>query len=93
MEAWVRPIPSNSTLAEQVKEATTEETQDGRTVASSQSHATCGGTQPGWTIDFRLPVSSSVTVSQVQHLAVFEGHVYVVMFVHRAGNGGHDLTP
>jgi hypothetical protein len=84
MEAWMRPIPPNSTLAEQVKEVTTEETQDGRTVASSQSHATCGGTQPGWTIDFRLPISASVTVSQVEHLAVHERHVYVITFVHRA---------
>lgn len=84
MEAWVRPIPPNSTLTEQVKEATTEETQDGRTVASSQSHATCNGTQPGWTIDFRLPLSPSVTISQVTHLAVFEGYVYGIMFVHRA---------
>jgi hypothetical protein len=84
MEAWVRPISPNSTLAEQVRKDTTEETQDGRTVASSQSHATCNGTQPGWTIDFRLPISPSVTISQVQHLAVFEGHVYVIMFVHRA---------
>lgn len=84
MEAWVRPIPPNSTLTEQVKEITTEETQDGRTVASSQSHATCDGTQPGWTIDFRLPLFASMTISQVQHLAVFEGHVYVIMFVHRA---------
>lgn len=25
-----------------------------------------------------------MTISQVQHLAVFEGHVYVIMFVHRA---------
>jgi len=84
MEAWVRPIPSSSTLAEQVKKAVTEETQDGRTVASSQSHTTCNGTQPGWTIDFRLPLSTSVIVSQVEHLAVFRGHVYVVTFFHRA---------
>lgn len=84
MEAWVRPISPSSTLAEQVKEVTTEETHDGRTVASSQSHATCNGTQPGWTIDFRLSVSPSVTLSQVEHLAVFEGHVYVIQFIHRA---------
>ena len=84
MEAWVRPIPPNSTLAEQVKEATTAETQDGRTVAGSHSHATCNGTQPGWTIDFRLPMLQSMTISQVEHLAVFEGHVYVIQFVHRA---------
>jgi hypothetical protein len=84
MEAWVVPISPTSTLTEQVREATTEETKDGRTVASSQSHATCNGTQPGWTIDFRLPMLPSVTISQVQHLAVFKGHVYVIMFVHRA---------
>jgi hypothetical protein len=84
MEAWVRPIPAASTLAEQVKEFTTEETQDGRTVARSQSHATCNGTQPGWTIDFRLPLSPSLIISQVAHIAVFERHVYVIMFVHRA---------
>jgi hypothetical protein len=84
MEAWVRSISPSSTLAEQVKKATTEETQDGRTVASSQSHATCNGTQPGWTIDFRLSLSPSVTISQVQHLAIFKGHLYVIMFVHRA---------
>jgi hypothetical protein len=84
MEAWVRPVPPNSTLAEQVKEATTEETQDGRTVASSHSHATCNGLQPGWTIDFRLSVTPATIISQVEHLAVFEGHVYVIEFVHRA---------
>jgi hypothetical protein len=84
MEASVRPISPNSTLAEQVKELTTEETQDGRTVASSHSHATCNGTQPGWTIEFRLPLSPSVTISQVQHLAVFEGRVYLITFIHRA---------
>ena len=84
MEVWVRPIAPSSTLAEQVKKATTEETQGGRTVASSQSHATCDGAQPGWTIDFRLRISPSMTISQVQHLAVFKGHVYVIQFFHRA---------
>ena len=84
MESWVRSIPPNSTLAEQVKKATTEETRDGRTVTSSQSHATCNGTQPGWTINFRLRLSPSVIVSQVEHLTVFEGHVYVIEFFHRA---------
>lgn len=84
MEAYVRAISPSSTLAEQVKELTTEETSDGRTVASSHSHATCNGTQPGWTIDFRVPLSPSTTVSQVEHLAVFEGRVYVIMFNHRA---------
>jgi len=84
MEAWARPISPNSTLTEQVTEATTEETKDGRTVASSQSHATCNGTQPGWTIDFRLALSPLVTISQVEHLAVYQGYVYVIMFVHRA---------
>jgi hypothetical protein len=84
MEAWVRPIVASSTLAEQVKEATTEETHDGRTVASSQSHVTCNGTQPGWTIDFRLHLSPSVTISQIEHLAVFKGYLYVIQFVHRA---------
>ena len=84
MEAWVRPISPTSTLTEQVKELTTEETHDGRTVASSHSHATCNGAQPGWTIDFRLSLSPSVTISQIQHLAVFEGHVYVIQFMHRA---------
>lgn len=84
MDAWVRPITPNSTLTDQVKEATTEETKDGRTVVSSQSHATCNGTQPGWTIDFRLSLSPAVTISQVEHLAVFKGHLYVIEFTHRA---------
>lgn len=84
MEALVRAIPSTSTLTDQVKEATTAETQDGRTVATSQSHATCNGTQPGWTIDFRLRLTPSMMVSQVEHLAVFAGHVYVIQFFHRA---------
>ena len=84
MEAWVRPISPSSTLADEVKKATTEETQDMRTVASSQSHTTCNGTQPGWTVDFRLPLPPTPTVSQVMHLAVFRQHVYAIMFVHRA---------
>ncbi len=84
MEAWVRPIPANSTLADQARELTTEETQDARTVTSSRSHATCNGTQPGWTIDFKLALSPSITVSQVYQIAVFEGHVYVITFIHRA---------
>lgn len=84
MEVMVRPIPPSSTLADQVKEATTEETQDGRTVASSQSHATCNGTQPGWTIDFRLRLPLMATISQVEHFAVYKRHVYVIMFNHRA---------
>jgi hypothetical protein len=84
MAAWVRPIPANATLTEQVKEATAEETQDGRTVVSSQSHATCNGNQPGWTIEFRLSAAPSVTISQVLHLAVFERHVYAIQFMHRA---------
>lgn len=84
MVAWVRPIPADSTLADQVREVTTAETQDGRTLTSSQSHATCNGTQPSWTIDFRFVLSPSVTVSQVYQIAVFEGHVYVIIFTHRA---------
>lgn len=84
MQTWVRPIPPRSTLSEQVREATIAETEDGRTVASSKSHATCNGTQAGWTIDFRLQMTPSLTVSQVLHFAVFEGHVYGIMFVHRA---------
>ena len=84
MEVDVQPLSANSTLTEQVKQLTIAETQDGRTVASSRSHATCKGTQPGWTIDFRLALSPSETVSQVQHLAVFDGHVYLITFVHRA---------
>ncbi|HTU80658.1 MAG TPA: hypothetical protein VMF61_00925 [Candidatus Acidoferrales bacterium] len=84
MEVWVRPIPPNSTLVEQVKEAAAEEARRGRTVASSRSHATCDGTQPGWTIDFRLPISPTLTVSRIEHLAVYEGYVYVLTFVHRA---------
>jgi len=83
MEALVRPIPPNSTLAEQVREATADLVSDGRTVASSRSHATCNGTQPGWTIDFRLTLPSQ-TISQVEQIAVFEGHVYVINFFHRA---------
>ncbi len=84
MEVTVYPIPPSSTLAEQVKEAITEETHDGRTVASSQSHATCNGTQPGWTIDFRLRLPSVVAISQVEHFAVYKRHVYVIIFNHRA---------
>lgn len=84
VEASVQPIPPNSTLTEQVKVLTTSEIEDGRTVASSQSHATCNGTQPGWTIDFRLPMSPTLTISQVEHLAVFEGYLYLIVFTHRA---------
>jgi len=84
LSAWVRPVPPNSTLADQVREMTAEETQDGRTVASSRSHATCNGTQPGWTVDFRLRIMPSLTLSQVHHLAVFNGRVYLVIFTHRA---------
>jgi len=84
MEAWVRPIPLNSTLADQVHELITEETQDGRVLASSHSHATCSGTQPGWTVDLRIGLSPVVTVSQVFQLAVWEGHVYIINFNHRA---------
>lgn len=60
------------------------ETQDGRTVASSNSHATCNGTQPGWTIDLRLQLAPSTTLSQVYQIAVFKAHVYVISFTHRA---------
>jgi hypothetical protein len=84
MEVWVKAISPNSTLTEQIREATTDETTDGRTVASSRSHPTCNGTQPGWTIDFRLALSPFMAISQVEHIAVFEGHVYVINFTHRA---------
>lgn len=84
MVAWVRRIPPKSTLAEQVRELTAAETEDGRTVASSESHATCNGTQPGWTIDLRLQLAPSMTLSQVYQIAVFESHVYVITFTHRA---------
>jgi len=84
LSAYVRPIPPGSTLGAQVKEMIAAETGDGRTVASSKSHATCNGTQSGWTVDFRIQLSPSLTLSQVEHVAVFDGHVYDVMFTHRA---------
>ena len=82
----VWPIPPNSTLADQVRKLTTQETQDGRTVASSHSHATCNGTQPGWTIDLRLQLGPTPTmmISQVYQIAVFKAHVYVINLTHRA---------
>jgi hypothetical protein len=85
MGATVRVIPLNSTLADQVRETTIDETQDGRIVASSQSHTTCNGTQPGWTIDFRLPIMPPLTISQIWHFAVWKGHVYAINFTHTAG--------
>ena len=84
MEAWVRPVPVNSTLADQVRELIADETQDRRVLASSHSHATCSGSQPGWTVDLRLALSPSITVSQVFQLAVSGGRVYVINFNHRA---------
>ena len=45
---------------------------------------TCNGTQPGRTIDFKVTLSPSITVSQVYQMAVFENRFYVITFTHRA---------
>ncbi len=82
----VRTVPAGATLDSEVREATAEAVQDGKSVATSQAYATCAGSEPGWTIDIRVRVTATRVVSQLQHIAVHGDKAYVIMYTHTAGS-------
>jgi hypothetical protein len=82
---YVETVPKGTTFDSLVKRRAAESFGQGHTLASSKAQTTCHGTQPGWTLDVRLPVTAERTISQVQHFAMRGTSVYTVIYTHTAG--------
>lgn len=81
----VGALPDAATLDSVVRDAIAQVHEQGRSIASSRSHATCHGAQTGWTLDVRIAVAPHRFVSQIQQFAVHNNKVYTIMYTHTAG--------
>lgn len=80
------PLPRGRTLADEVRSAISELSDDGKTIVNSHAEPTCHGRQPGWTFDARTPLTPQLTVSQLYHVAVLGDRSYAFVFTHKAGD-------
>jgi hypothetical protein len=82
---FVSSVPKGTTLDSVVREATAEALDQARSIASSKPQTTCRGMQAGWTLDVRIPIGPSRSISQLQHVALKDDRLYTIMYTHTAG--------
>jgi hypothetical protein len=78
----IDPLPRGSSLRDETAKLVNTEANDGRTIVSVKSHATCDGKQPGMDVYAKF----GTVASQYYHVTIDNGRMYVFIYTYAPGS-------